>query len=464
MDQRHVGQSQYWKTIIDTMAEALMVVDHRGVIVSVNQSMLDLTGFTEKELVGKPCAVLNCDTCAVKKSRSPEHFCALFEQKRLNIRCTLRKKNGQAVDILKNATVLKDGQGKIIGGVETLTDLSEALAMEKMITTLRQELRARDGFQSIIGASAPMRRVFDLITSVAKSDSPVIIYGESGTGKELVANAIHNLGARRKGPFVKLNCAALNESLLESELFGHVKGAFTGAFKTRIGRFEAADKGDFFLDEIGDIPLSVQVKLLRVLEDKRIEKVGDNRSLAVDVRTISATHRNLKQMISKGEFREDFFYRIGVLPIHMPPLRERKEDIPLLVTAFIDRIRLKTGKPVSGISKAALELLYDYDWPGNIRELINLIEFAFVLCDEGEIKPVHLPATIMKMGKPRSMAALPFLAGEPAERNAKQELLSALDATGGNKSEAAKMLGISRVALYKRLKRYNVHIEQTVRT
>jgi len=459
----HIGQNQYWKTIIDTMAEALMVVDHRGVIVSVNQSLLDLTGFDENELVGKPCTVLNCDTCAVKKSRSPEHFCALFEQKRLNLRCTLRKKNGQAVDILKNAAVLKDGQGKIIGGVETLTDLSEALAMEKMISTLRRELRARDGFQSIIGASAPMRRVFDLISSVAKSDSPVIIYGESGTGKELVANAIHNMSARRKGPFVKLNCAALNESLLESELFGHVKGAFTGAFKTRIGRFEAADKGDFFLDEIGDIPPSVQVKLLRVLEDKKIEKVGDNKSLTVDVRTISATHRDLKQMIRKGEFREDLFYRIGVLPIHMPPLRERKEDIPLLVTAFVDRIRLKTGKPVTGISKPALELLYDYDWPGNIRELINLIEFTFVLCEEGEIKPVHLPVTVMKKNKSRSLAVPPLIAGDPAEPAARQELLSALEVTGGNKSKAAKLLGISRVALYKRLKRYNIQIEQMVR-
>ncbi len=454
-------QNQYWKTIIDTMAEALMVVNPKGFIISVNQSMLRLTGFNETELVGKPCSVLNCDRCFIKKNQSPPHFCALFEKQRLQMRCTLRKKNGDTVNVFKNATVLKSSNGKIIGGVETLTDLSEALAQEKIISNLRQELRAQDGFQSMIGKSPAIQQVFDLIASVAKSDTPVIIYGESGTGKELVANAIHNLSARRRGAFVKVNCAALNESLLESELFGHVKGAFTGAFKTRIGRFEAADHGDIFLDEIGDMPLSTQVKLLRVIEEKKIEKVGDNRPVPVDVRTISATHKNLKNLIHRGSFREDLFYRIGVLPIHIPPLRERITDIPLLVDAFINRIRLKTGKPVSGMNKAALEMLYDYPWPGNIRELINMIEYAFVLCEEGEIKPKHLPSHLFQK-KQKPAALLQKGRDNPLDPDAKEGLISALAATGGNKSKAAKLLGISRVSLYNRIKKYKIHIEKTV--
>jgi len=460
MKQRSIEQNRYWKTIIDTMAEALMVVDSKGLIISVNQSMLRLTGFKERELVGNPCGVLNCDRCFVKKKQSANHFCALFEKKHLKIRCTLQKKNGETVNVFKKATVLKNSEGKIIGGVETLTDLSEALAREAVISNLRQELGAKDGFQSIIGKSPAMKQVFELITSVAKSDIPVIIYGESGTGKELAANAIHNLSDREKGPFVKVNCAALNESLLESELFGHVKGAFTGAFKTRIGRFEAAHTGDIFLDEIGDMPLSTQVKLLRVMEEKKIEKVGDNQPVSVDVRLVSATNKDLEALIKKRAFREDLFYRIGVLPIHMPPLRKRKQDLPLLINTFLNRIRLKTGKPISVMSKEALALLYGYHWPGNVRELINVIEHAFVLCREGEIAPEHLPENVNKKQKKRSGFRYPIPPGSDED---KKQLMSAISSTMGNKSKAARILGISRVTLYNRLKKYNIYVDKTVR-
>ncbi|MBC2717596.1 MAG: sigma 54-interacting transcriptional regulator [Desulfobacteraceae bacterium] len=460
MDQLGIKQNQYWKTIIDTMAEALMVVDSKGLIISVNQSMLRITGFKERELVGNPCGVLNCDRCFVKKKQSPEHFCALFEKKRLKIRCTLQKKTGETVNVFKNATVLKSSDGKIIGGVETLTDLSEALAREAVISDLRQELGAKDGYQSMGGKSPAMQQVYELITSVAKSDIPVIIYGESGTGKELAANAIHNLSDREKGPFVKVNCAALNESLLESELFGHVKGAFTGAFKTRIGRFEAAHAGDIFLDEIGDMPLSTQVKLLRVIEEKKIEKVGDNQPVPVNVRLISATNKDLGALIKNGTFREDLFYRIGVMPIHMPPLRERKQDLPLLINMFLNRIRLKTGKPVSVMSKESLALLYDYQWPGNVRELINAIEHAFVLCREGEITPDHLPDNLLK--KQKKQRSEFRISDQPGSNEEKKQLMAAISSTGGNKSEAARILGISRVALYNRLKKYNIYVDKTI--
>jgi len=259
---------------------------------------------------------------------------------------------------------------------------------------------------------------------------------------------------------VKVNCAALNESLLESELFGHVKGAYTGALKTRIGRFEAAHKGAIFLDEIGDIPLSTQVKLLRVMEERKIEKVGDNQPIPVDVRFISATNKDLGALIKNGTFREDLFYRIGVMPIHMPPLRERKQDLPLLINKFLKRIRIKTGKPISVMNKETLALLYDYHWPGNVRELINVIEHAFVLCREGEITPDHLPANLLeKQKKQRHELKYSDRPGSDAE---KKQLMAAISSTGGNKSNAAKILGISRVALYNRLKKYNIHVDKTI--
>ncbi len=456
-----IKQDRYWKTIIDTMVEALMVVDSQGIIISVNKSMLKLTDFTEEELIEKPCDVLKCDKCFVKKNKYPDRFCRLFEKKKLQTKCTMQKKNGIRIDVFKKAAVLKNKAGKIIGGVETFTDLSEVMAKERIISKLRNELSAKDGFQSMIGTSPEIQQVFELIKIMAKSDTPVIIYGESGTGKELVANAIHNLSARRKEAFVKVNCAALNESILESELFGHVKGAFTGAFKTRVGRFESADKGDIFLDEIGDMPLSTQVKLLRVMEEKIIEKVGDNDPVTIDVRIISATNKNLEELIEKGEFRDDLFYRIGVLPIHIPPLRDRKEDIPLLANAFINKIRLKTGKQISTINKKAMDILYNYNWPGNIRELINVIEYAFVLCSREEIRPAHLPLNLVDK---RTALIIPEKAGKPAScsHEIKQNLVSVLSSTNGNKSRAAELLGISRVTLYNYIKKYNIHIDHTV--
>jgi transcriptional regulator with PAS, ATPase and Fis domain len=288
----------------------------------------------------------------------------------------------------------------------------------------------------------------------------VVIYGESGTGKELVAAAIHRLGSRSSGPLITVNCAALNESLLESELFGHVKGAFTGADRTRVGRFEAANYGDIFLDEIGDLPLSTQVKLLRVLQEKEIEKVGDHRPVQVDVRILSATNRDLNRLMEAERFRDDLYYRIGVIPIYLPPLRERPEDIPLLIDAFIQRIRLKTRKPIGGIDKEALELLSRHDWPGNVRELINVIEYAFVLCTGEEILPSHLPATIV--GKSRPLSAGKAQKPSRGDSDDRETLLEILKQTDGNKSEAARMLGISRVTLWKRLKANGIQVEKTV--
>jgi PAS domain S-box-containing protein len=454
--------SQYWKTIVDTMADGLMVVDSDGVIVSTNKAMEEISGYRKEELIGQSCEILDCDACFRTRVEGHDKYCALFKDGQVKRRkCTLRKKDGTRIHLFKNAAVLNDSSGRVIGGVETWTDLSQVVAKDEVIFRLRKQLSSEDGFHGILGKSPIMLKVFDLISSAAQSEAPVIIYGESGTGKELVASAIHKLGPRSKGPLIKVNCAALSESLLESELFGHIKGAFTGADRTRMGRFEAAHGGDIFLDEIGDLPLSTQVKLLRVLQEKEIEKVGDHRPISIDVRILAATNKDLGKLMEEDRFREDLYYRISVIPIHLPAMRERPEDIPLLTEAFTKRARLKTDKPIDGISKEALELLIRYDWPGNVRELVNVVEYAFVLCHEGEIMPDHLPGRVS--GKSTSGMPGKKLARRQRNDDERQRLLEALAATGGNQSKAAKLLGISRVTLWKRLKAYDIQVDRKVR-
>ena len=305
----------------------------------------------------------------------------------------------------------------------------------------------------MIGVSPPMQQVFELISNADKSDAPVIIYGESGTGKELVARAIHETGLRKKKPYIKVSCAALNESLLESELFGHVKGAFTGAHRSREGRFEAATGGDIFLDEIGDLPLSTQIKLLRVLEEKVVERVGDHRPIKVDVRIISATNRDLTNLIAKGAFREDFYYRINVIPIRVPPLRERVEDIPLLARSFFNRIQLKSGKMIQGISNEVLEVLMHYTWPGNVRELKSAFEFAFVSCQGETISIEHLPINILGQKDATQVKEAPPVSLDDIR---KKRLIIAMEKAGGNQSEAARLLDISRTSVWNQMKRFNL--------
>jgi two-component system response regulator HydG len=483
------GQEHFWKTVIDTMMDGLIVVDVEGVILSANQAMEHITGYTREELIGQPCTILKCHTCLDSVVMGRKKECELFRRGHVRRRkCILEKKDGTPLPVMKNAAILKDNAGKVVAGVENLTDISEVEAKERVISHLRRELRhdapietpvkspdmmqlfisrlrqelnKDDGFHGIIGKSPVMVQLFILISSAAQSEAPVVIYGESGTGKELVAAAIHRLSPRHQGPFIKVNSAALNESLLESELFGHVKGAFTGADRTRVGRFEAANSGDIFLDEIGDLPMSTQAKLLRVLQEKVIEKVGDHAPIPVNVRVITATNKDLHRLMALGRFREDLYYRIGVIPIHLPPLRERREDIPLLVKAFINRARRQTRKPLTGISDEAMDLLTSHDWPGNVRELINVIEYAFVLCLEGAIGPEHLPATFHpRSAPPREERRVARTERASDER---QRLIDAINRAGGKKSEAARLLGISRVTLWKLLKVHDIQVDKIIR-
>ena len=452
--------STYWETVLNTIPDGLMIVDRAGTILSVNRAFEVITGYSREEMIGSPCSALHCDICDIARDENGDYWCVLFRTGSLKMRrCTLEKKDGSYVHVLKNASLLHDSDGNTIGAVETLTDITEIIQKEHQIEAFQREIRAQDGFHGILGSSAAMQKVFSLIASAEASDAPVIIFGESGTGKELVAEAIHETGARRRKPFVKVNCAALNESLLESELFGHVKGAFTGAYRTRKGRFEAAQEGDIFLDEIGDLPLSTQVKLLRVLEENVIERVGENKPLKVDVRIISATNKDLKRLVEKGLFREDLFFRINVIPINIPPLREHGEDIPLLAETFFRRVRMKSGKDIQGISEAAMKKLLDYHWPGNVRELKSAFEYAFVSCQDYIIQPYHLPPHILQEKAGKGSVTSPPVKRDEIKR---EQLLDALIKADGNQSEAARILGVSRVTVWNRMKKFNINLRREI--
>jgi len=446
--------SNYWKTVVDTIQDGVMIVNTEGRIISINDAFEAITGYGKEESVGQLCSILNCSTCKLMRADDSYHWCVMFEQGNLKKqKCSVVRKDGRPVNVVKNASVLKDEAGNVTGAVETITDISDLVDKEIQIEKYRRELNAEDRFYGMVGSSSVMQRVFDLITNAARSDAPVIIYGESGTGKELVAKAIHESGNRKNQPYVKVNCAALNASLLESELFGHVKGAFTGAHKARQGRFEAAQRGEIFLDEIGDLPIATQIKLLRVLEEKVVERVGDNRPIHIDARIISATNRNLKQLVNQGTYREDFYYRINVIPIHVPPLRERFGDIPILAETFFRRMQMKSGKDIQDLSKTALDVLMRYSWPGNVRELKSAFEYAFVSCNGHTLLPEHLPDNISGAAPLREPTSNVNLSLEGIKR---QRLIDALNKAGGNQSEAARILGISRTSVWSQMKRFNI--------
>lgn len=450
--------NRYWKTVVDTIQDGVMIVDIQGAIVSVNKGLEKITGYTRSELIGEPCLILDCNVCKIVRENKGEHWCKLFRDGTVDMRkCLLTKKDGSNIHVLKNASLLHDAEGKVMGAVETMTDITEIIVKDTQIEAFRRQLRAEDSFHGILGASALMQELFYLINNAAQSDAPVIIFGESGTGKELISKAIHDVGSRKRKPFVKVNCAALTESLLESELFGHVKGAFTGAYQNREGRFEAARGGDIFIDEIGDLPLSTQVKLLRVLEEKVVERVGDHRPIHIDVRIISATNKDLLKLVGQGAFREDLFYRVNVIPITVPPLRERAEDIPILAESFFRRIQLKSDRKIEGISNDAMGAMMNYPWPGNVRELKSAFEYCFVTCQEDLIQPHHLPPAIFQAKKP-----LPEVKKTPNNHKEikRKQLVEALEKAGGNQSEAARILGVSRVTVWNRIKRFNINLKK----
>ncbi len=324
--------------------------------------------------------------------------------------------------------------------------------LKKENLLLKSQLGAQYSFGNIVGKSKAMKEVFDLVRRVAPTKATVLITGESGTGKELVAKAIHYNSPRKDGPFVSVSCSALSPSLLESELFGHEKGAFTGAISSRKGRFELADKGTLFLDEIGDIPLDIQVKLLRVIQEKNFERVGGNKNIAVDVRIIAATNRDLKKAIKEGSFRDDLYFRLNVVHINLPPLRKRKEDIPLLVNTFLERFKKEVGRPELSISPEALHKLYNYDWPGNVRELENVIESAVILAKGDVIEPHDLVGELSSEDEKFLETDLPRY----LERIERELIERALRESDNVQVQAAKKLGITKSLLQYKMKKYGL--------
>lgn len=451
--------NRYWKTVVDTIQDGVMIVDTAGIIVFINPAFEKITGYSENDIVGKPCTILDCNMCEISRMEGNCKWCVLFRHGELNNKqCCIIRKDGTPVHVIKNACVLNgETEGEVTGAVETLTDISAIISRDRQIEGFRRELASLDTFHGIIGNSSEMQKVFDLIISAAQSDAPVIIKGESGTGKEMVAKAIHERSDRKDSSYIKVNCSALNESILESELFGHVRGAFTGAMKNRCGKFEAAGDGNIFLDEIGEISLSTQVKLLRVLEEKTVEKVGDNTPIKINARIISATNQDLEKLISMGKFREDFYYRINVIPISLPPLRERTEDIPMLAESFFKRIQLKRGNDViQGISNEALNALASHHWPGNVRELKSAFEYAFVTCKEKMIRLEHLPPSISKNNKKKGTTSPCAKEIDSLDAIKKKRLLAALEKTQGNRTETARILGISRTSVWNQIKKYKI--------
>lgn len=435
--------------VFENMRDGLMIMDPEGNIIYFNEAAEKITEYSKEEVYGKPCSVLDTDTCVILTESGRQKCCSLFSGGVVHDkRCRIRTKSGKTVYLLKNAVLLKNDNGEVIGAVENITDITSLYMKELELEELKQEMRQYYWFMGLLGNSVPMHKLFDKIRNAATSDASVLICGESGTGKELIANAVHQLSNRKDGPFVKMNCASLNEYLLESELFGHKKGSFTGAISDRKGRFEAADKGSIFLDEIGDMPHAMQVKLLRVLEEKVIERVGEHKPIKIDIRLISATHQDLHALISAGRFRQDLMYRVNSIIIHTPPLRERTEDIPLLVAHFLKKVSITNDKVIKRVSSPALEVLGNYKWPGNVRQLVNAIEHAAITCKTDAIDVSDLPDYVFEEEKIE----------KNEQSGEKDKIHSALTMFKGNRTLAAKHLGISRVTLWKRIKDYNITV------
>ena len=431
------------EAIFNSMAEGLFTLDMELCISSFNRAAEDITGYSRDEAMGRKCLEVFrgriCDQdCVFRKTRDTERGVENFEE-------IITTKDGQERIVSITISLLRDMQGAVTGLVGVIRDVSE-------LRRLQAEVRDRANFQNIIGKNHRLQRVFELIRQCASSDASVLIEGESGTGKELVAQAIHYESARAAGPLVRVNCSALAESLLESELFGHVKGAFTGAVYDKAGRFETADGGTIFLDEIGDISPLIQLKLLRVVQEREFERVGSAEPMKVDVRIITATNRPLKQLMAEGRFREDLYYRLRVVSIELPCVRERRDDIPLLVSHFVERQNEKTGRQIKGCTRDAMAAMLAYDWPGNVREIENAVEHAFVVCQGEEITIFDLPPELRQTRIDNRGDLRRILPTDPeGEREA---IHAALEECGWNRTQAAKKLKMGRTTLWRKMKAY----------
>ncbi|MGA2525709.1 MAG: sigma 54-interacting transcriptional regulator [Smithellaceae bacterium] len=427
------------EAIFRSVKDAIITVDPNLIVIEANKSMENICGTEVEEIVGKefPQCQQHCNqACHEVLGQTLEKKTAIKEYR---IECENQHRLQQVVNV--SSSPLLDPQGKFMGAVLIIRDIT-------LLREIERELRERNQFQNLIGRNKTMQDIYSLLEDLANLDTAVLVTGESGTGKELVARALHYSGNRAFKPFVTVNCSALAESLLESELFGHVRGAFTGAIKDKQGRFQAANGGTILLDEIGDISPMIQLKLLRVLQEKEFERVGESTPQKVDVRVIASTNKDLKGKVNRGEFRQDLYYRLKVVEVALPPLRERLEDLPLLVDHFRCSFNERFNKHVEGISNEVLSTFMDYNWPGNVRELEHVMEHAFVLCHGATITIHHLPVDLRNI---EQINDLPQIKTPAKKFNGGQDILDALNKTGWNKTKAARLLGISRQTVYRKI-------------
>jgi len=434
------------ESILESISDGVFTVDLDWHITSFNRAAEEITGIPREEAIGRLCS-------EVFRSSMCEAECALRDTLKtgkpvIGRSCYIIDSQGNRIPISVSTAVLRNTAGRLAGGAETFRDLSE-------VDALRRELEGKFGIGELVSHSPFMQKVFEVLPAIAASPSTVLILGETGTGKELMARTIHNLSPRGKGPFVAINCGALPDTLLESELFGYKAGAFTGATKDKPGRFALAKGGTIFLDEIGDVSPAVQVRLLRVLQERTYEPLGATHTETADVRVIVATNADLNEKMRNGSFREDLYYRINVVRLQLPPLRRRKEDIPLLVEQFINRFNSLQQKSIQGIKAEVLSLLMAHDWPGNIRELENVIERSFILCNEGFIGMKHLPEELAARRREGNPASSIRNARETLEA---QAIRSALERNRFNRLAAARELGIHKSTLFRKIKTLDIKL------
>jgi len=431
--------------ILHSITDGVLTVDKEWRVTSFNPAAERITGFPSEEVIGRHCyEILRSETC--------RENCPLRRTMQTNIpvydyAIEIINARGETVPISVNTALLIDEADNIVGGVETFRDLSTYVH-------LREELNQRYSFGNIIGKDKKMIEIYNLLKTISATDTTVLIMGETGTGKELIARAIHHNSPRKHKPFIKVDCTALPETLLESELFGYKKGAFTDARNDKPGKFELADGGTIFLDEIGDLPSSIQSKLLRVLEEHAFEPLGAVETVEVDVRVVTATNRNLQEAINQGLFRKDLYYRLNVVPITIPPLRERPEDIPLLISHFVEVFGEKLGKTAARVSQDAMDILVDYAWPGNVRQLEHAIEHAFIHCKGRLIQAAHLPEDIKQ--KQRPLVDRILNAQNPMEEVEREIIVEALKRNRWNYERTSRALRVSYVTLWRKMKKFNI--------
>ena len=442
------------RIILDSITEGVFTVDQEWKITSFNRGAEKITGISRKEALNRHCwdvfrASICESKCALRQTMTSREPIVNEPVYIVNIR-------GERISVSISTALLQTREGEVIGGVETFRDLS-------VVEELRKELKERHTFFDIISKNTEMHRLFGILEQVAESNATVLLVGESGTGKELFARAIHSLSPRRDAPIVTVNCGALPDDLLESELFGYKAGAFTDAKKDKPGRIAMAEGGTFFLDEIGDISPALQVKLLRILQEKVYEPLGSNRPLKANVRIVAATNSDLEDLVKKGQFRQDLYYRINVAKLSLPPLRERKEDIPLLADYFISKFSLLSGKEIHGMSPEVLRILMAHDFPGNIRELENIIEYATVVCRDSMIGIMHLPDNLVRNLRKAGELADDTGGNRSWDSVERAFLREALERNHWSRMATAAELGVHNTTLWRKMKRLDLHVPKLSR-